>query len=60
MKLTADVKNRMHLINPMGFQPFSIVKEIYDITARLTESATIADGQADYEAGEAVTRIAAK
>jgi excinuclease ABC subunit B len=47
-----DAFNKAH-----GFQPFSIVKEIYDITARLTESAYISDGQADYKAGKAVTRL---
>ena len=45
-----DAFNKAH-----GIQPFSIVKDIYDITARLTESASIRDGQADYDAGEAVT-----
>jgi excinuclease ABC subunit B len=47
-----DAFNKAH-----GFQPFSIVKDIYDITARLTESATISDGQSDYETGKAVTRL---
>jgi excinuclease ABC subunit B len=47
-----DAFNKAH-----GIQPFSIVKEIYDITARLTESASIRDGQADYDAGEAVTHL---
>ena len=47
-----DAFNKSH-----GIQPFSIVKDIYDITARLTASASIADGQADYEAGEAVTHL---
>ena len=50
-----DAFNKAH-----GFQPFSIVKEIYDISARLTESASIGDKQADYEAGEAVTRLPLK
>ena len=50
-----DAFNKAH-----GFQPFSIVKEIYDISARLTESASIGDRQADYEAGEAVTRLPLK
>ena len=50
-----DAYNKAH-----GFQPFSIVKEIYDISARLTESASIGDRQADYEAGEAVTRLPLK
>ncbi|MCJ7519138.1 MAG: excinuclease ABC subunit UvrB [Anaerolineaceae bacterium] len=47
-----DAFNKVH-----HFQPFSIVKEIYDITARLTESASIAEGQADYDAGGAVTHL---
>ncbi|MDP2964645.1 MAG: excinuclease ABC subunit UvrB [Pelolinea sp.] len=47
-----DAFNKAH-----GIQPFSIVKEIYDITARLSESASIRDGQADYDAGEAVTHL---
>jgi excinuclease ABC subunit B len=47
-----DAFNKAH-----GIQPFSIVKEIYDITARLTESASIREGQVDYDAGEAVTRL---
>jgi len=50
-----DAFNKAH-----GFTPFSIVKEIYDISARLTESASIGDKQADYEAGEAVTRLPLK
>ena len=50
-----DAFNKAH-----GIQPFSIIKEIYDITARLTESASIGDHQADYEAGEAVTRLPEK
>ena len=50
-----DAFNKAH-----GFQPFSIVKEIYDISARLSESASIGDHQADYEAGEAVTRLPLK
>jgi excinuclease ABC subunit B len=50
-----DAFNKAH-----GFQPFSIVKEIYDISARLTESASIGDRQADYEAGEAVTKLPLK
>jgi excinuclease ABC subunit B len=47
-----DAFNKAH-----GIQPFSIVKEIYDITARLTESASIREGQVDYDAGEAVTQL---
>lgn len=47
-----DAFNKSH-----GIQPFSIVKDIYDITARLTASASIADGQVDYDAGEAVTHL---
>ncbi len=50
-----DAFNKAH-----GFQPFSIVKEIYDISERLTESASIGDHTADYEAGEAVTRLPVK
>ena len=50
-----DAYNKAH-----GFQPFSIVKEIYDISARLSESASIGDHQANYEAGEAVTRLPLK
>ncbi len=50
-----DAFNKSH-----GFQPFSVVKEIYDISARLTESASIGDKQADYESGEAVTRLPLK
>ena len=47
-----DKYNKAH-----GIQPFSIIKEIYDITARLTASASIGDQQANYDAGEAVTRL---
>jgi len=50
-----DAFNKAH-----GIQPFSIIKEIYDITARLTESASIGDHQVDYDAGEAVTRLPEK
>ncbi len=47
-----DAFNKKH-----GFKPFSVVKEIYDITSRLSESASIGDRQVDYEAGEAVTKL---
>ncbi len=46
-----EAYNREHHI-----QPTTIIKEIYDITARLSEYA-IADQQADYDAGEVVSRL---
>ncbi|MBM3137512.1 MAG: excinuclease ABC subunit UvrB [Chloroflexi bacterium] len=43
-----------------NFQPFSIVKEIYDISARLSEYSQIAEPQADYDAHGAITRLPEK
>jgi excinuclease ABC subunit B len=43
-----------------NFQPFSIVKEIYDISARLSEYSQIAEPQADYDATGAITRLPEK
>jgi excinuclease ABC subunit B len=43
-----------------NFQPFSIVKEIYDISARLSEYSHIAEPQADYDATGAITRLPEK
>jgi excinuclease ABC subunit B len=43
-----------------NFQPFSIVKEIYDISARLSEYSQIAEPQADYDASGAITRLPEK
>lgn len=40
-----------------NFQPFSIVKEIYDITERLSEYSQIAEPQADYDSTGAITRM---
>ena len=43
-----------------NFEPFSIVKEIYDISARLSEYSQIAEPQADYDATGAITRLPEK
>ena len=43
-----------------GIEPFSIIKEIYDISARLSEQSTIADGHGDYDAEGAITRLPGK
>jgi len=50
-----EAYNREHNI-----QPFSIVKEIYDISARLSEYSQIAEPQADYDASGAITRLPEK
>lgn len=44
--------NREH-----GIQPASIVKEIYDLTERLSEHAVVSDGQAGYDTKNTITRI---
>jgi excinuclease ABC subunit B len=46
-----EAYNREHHI-----QPATIIKEVYDITARLSEYA-VAEKQADYEAGETVSKL---
>ncbi len=46
-----ETYNREHHI-----QPASIIKEIYDITERLSEYA-VADKQADYQSGKSVSRL---
>ena len=40
-----------------NFEPFSIIKEIYDISERLISQSYISDGQADYSAGETVSKL---
>lgn len=50
-----EAYNREHNI-----QPFSIVKEIYDISARLSEYSQIAEPQADYDASGAINRLPEK
>ena len=47
-----DAYNKAH-----GIEPFSIIKEIYDISARLTESASISESQADYDSDKAVSHL---
>ncbi|BBB48798.1 excinuclease ABC subunit UvrB [Pelolinea submarina] len=46
-----EAYNREHHI-----QPATIIKEVYDITARLGEYA-VAENQADYDAGETVSKL---
>jgi excinuclease ABC subunit B len=40
-----------------NFEPFTIIKEIYDISERLSAQSYISDGQADYSAGESVSKL---
>ena len=43
-----------------NFEPFTIIKEIYDITERLTSQSYIADDQADYFVDGTISRLPAK
>jgi len=43
-----------------NFKPFTIIKEIYDITERLTSQSYIADDQADYFADGTISRMPIK
>jgi len=43
-----------------NFEPFTIIKEIYDITERLTSQSYIADGQADYSVDGTISRLPIK
>jgi len=43
-----------------NFEPFTIIKEIYDITERLTSQSYIADGQADYSVDGTISRLPVK
>lgn len=43
-----------------GIEPYSIVKEIYDIGARISEYAAVSDGQAQYDASGAITKLPEK
>ena len=43
-----------------NFEPFTIIKEIYDITERLTSQSYIADDQADYFADGTISRMPIK
>ena len=54
-RVKQEAYNREHNI-----QPFSIVKEIYDISSRLSEYSRIAEPQADYDASGAITRLPEK
>jgi excinuclease ABC subunit B len=40
-----------------NFEPFTIIKEIYDISERLSAQSYISDGQADYAAGESISKL---
>jgi len=50
-----EVYNKKH-----NFEPFTIVKEIYDITERLTSQSHIADDQADYSVDGSFSRVPIK
>ncbi len=43
-----------------NFEPFTIVKEIYDITERLTSQSSIADDQAEYSVDGSISRVPIK
>ena len=43
-----------------NFEPFTIIKEIYDITERLTSQSYIADDQADYFVDGTISRLPTK
>jgi len=43
-----------------NFEPFTIIKEIYDITERLTSQSYIADGQTDYSVDGTISRLPIK
>jgi len=43
-----------------NFEPFTIVKEIYDITERLSSQSYIADGQADYSVDGTLSKLPIK
>lgn len=43
-----------------NFEPFSIVKEIYDITERLTSQSYIAEDQMDYSVDDSVSKVPIK
>ena len=49
---TQEAYNKEH-----NFEPFTIIKEIYDISERLSSLSYISDGQVDYSAGESVSKI---
>jgi len=50
-----EVYNEKH-----NFEPFTIIKEIYDITERLTSQSYIADDQADYSTDGSFSRVPIK
>jgi len=50
-----EVYNKKH-----NLEPFTIVKEIYDITERLTSQSQIADDQADYSVDGSFSRVPIK
>ena len=47
-----EVYNQKH-----NFEPFTIIKEIYDITERLMSKSYIADGQAEYSVDGAISSV---
>jgi excinuclease ABC subunit B len=49
---TQEDYNKAH-----NFEPFTIIKEIYDISERLSAQSYISDGQADYAAGESISKL---
>jgi excinuclease ABC subunit B len=65
MKIAIDETNRRRKKQETynkehNLEPFTIVKEIYDITERLTSQSYIADDQADYSADGSFSRVPIK
>ncbi len=63
MRTAIDETNRRRAIQKAyndkhGIEPVSIIKAVYDLTARLTNIPAIAEERADYQAGKYQSRVA--
>lgn len=63
MRLAIDETNRRRVIQKAyndkhGIEPVSIIKAVYDLTARLTHIPAVAEERADYRAGQYQSRVA--